>query len=380
MIVAVNKIDRVDPSRVEVVKNDLARYEVLPEEWGGDAIFVPISGKTGQGVDKLLEMIVLQSQLMDLKTDKSKLAVGFILESKLEKGLGPVATLICQQGTLRVGDLFSAGHAYGKVYSIVDSYGQRLKEVGPSVPVQIAGFSELAHAGDHFEVIDKEKYEAIKNIHKPDSSQVAKRSMAEDSINLIIKADNSSSKEALLEQLEKIFVKQKKNLHLVYTGVGNITESDVTLAVDTGARIFGLHVKIEPSAALVAKKNLLNVHQFDIIYKLLEFVEEMIKHREKPKMVTQKVGEAVVRKVFPIKNLGVIAGSYVKEGRFARDGKVIAWRGRKKLGEGLIKSLERDRNPVKEVHAGYEFAFLVEGMEDWEVDDRVECYLEVAEK
>lgn len=379
VIVAINKIDRIDPSRIEVVKSDLARYEILPEEWGGDVVCIPISAKTGKGIDKLLEMIVLQGQLMDLRTNKSKPAVGFILESKLEKGLGAVATLICQEGTLRVGDLFSAGHAIGRVVSIVDSYGKRLKEVGPSLPVQVSGFSELPHAGDHFEVIGKEKYEALKSSHGLVSAPMPKKS-TDQAMNMIIKCDSSSTKEALIESLERIFEKAKKQLNIIYSGVGNVSESDIVLASDTGSQVYGLHVKLEPTAEREAKKNLVRVHLFGIIYKLLEHIQNILEQPEAPKMVSKKIGEAIVRKVFPIKNVGVIAGSYVKEGRISREGHIIAWRGRKKIGEGSIKSLERDRNPVKEVHTGFECAFLVSGIEDWEVDDRVECYLEVSEK
>ncbi|MEX0940334.1 MAG: translation initiation factor IF-2 [Candidatus Babeliales bacterium] len=379
IIVAINKMDKVDSSRLEVIRTDLARYNVLVEEWGGDVIAVPISAKTGDGVDRLLEMVVLQSQLMDLKADLERPASGFVLESRLEKGLGPVATIICQHGILHIGDYFAAGYSIGKATSIIDSYGKRIKKVGPSIPVQIAGFSELPHAGDFFEVISQEKYRKLKNSKDARVAYQAKYIVSDQAIKLIVKTDNSSSQEALLTSLNKLSSKMKKEIYIVHSGIGDITESDVVLATNTGAMIVGLHIKIESNAIQIAQKNIVRIMLFDIIYKLLEHIESIIKAEEPVKMVSKKIGEAVIRKVFQIKNIGVIAGAYVKDGRFAREGRIIAWRGKEKIGEGPIKSLEREKRSVKEVHAGFECAFLVEGIDDWQVDDRAECYINVPE-
>lgn len=375
-IVAINKMDKADPSRVEVVRGDLARYELLPEEWGGDTVCVPISAKLGDGVDKLLEMVSLQAQLMDLKANMDRPAVGFVLESRLEKGRGPVATVICQHGILRIGDYFVAGHAFGKVSSLMNSYGRRISEVGPSVPVLVAGFSELAKAGDFFEVVTQEKFRKIKNSKDVRSTMLARGTVDEDAIRIIIKTDTSSTKEALLESIAKLADKAKKDIYIVHSGIGDIAESDITLATNTGAMIIGLHIKVDPNAVEGAQKNIIRIMRFDIIYKLLEYLEELIKKEEPVKLVSKKIGEAVVRKIFNIKNVGIIAGSYVKDGRFTRDGHVVAWRGKEKIGEGSIKSLQRDKKSVKEVHTGFEFAFLVEGI-DWEIDDRAECFIEV---
>ncbi|MGE0207030.1 MAG: translation initiation factor IF-2 [Candidatus Babeliales bacterium] len=375
VIIAANKMDKVDKNRLEVLRADLARYDLLPEEWGGEVIVVPISAKVGTGVDKLLEMIVLQSQMMDLKTSTKEHASGFILESKLQKGLGAVATVICQKGTLKIGDLFSAGQTYGKVSSLIDSYGTRIKEVGPSVPVQVAGFNEMPHAGDSFEVVAPEKFKALKSSHMHTSLEM-KKALREDTLNIIVKVDSTSSKEALLESIEKISAKHKDKIYIVFSGVGAISESDVVLAANTGSIIIGLHVKVEPNAVVVAQKNMVSIKLFDIIYKLLEDLEVMLKEEEPVKMISRKSGEAVVRKVFAIKNLGTIAGSYCKEGVFSNKGRVVIWRGKEKIGEGPIKSLERDRKSVKDVHAGFEFAFLVDGFNDWQIDDRVECFVE----
>ncbi len=378
IIVAINKVDKVDKARIDIVKRDLAtQHNLLPEEWGGQTIYVPISGKTGLGVDKLLEMIVLQSQLMELQAQSVGNALGFVLESKLEKGRGAVATILTQQGLLKVGDYFIAGKTAGKVSSMVDSYGQRLNSVGASQPVQVAGFNELPEAGDYFEVVDKDTYLKTKQHAAGNRQPGSQRAyQSENDITLIVKTDTNSSKEALLESIAKVSKKSEKGFFVLQSGIGSVSESDVMLAADTGARIITLHVKSEPNAALLAQRNNVSIASFDIIYKLLESLQELSISMAPVKMVRTKVGEAFVRKVFDIKNLGVIAGAYVKQGIFSRDGSVVIWRGAKKIGEGKISSLQRDKNTVKEVHAGYECAFMVEDFRDWEVEDRVECFLE----
>lgn len=379
IIVAINKIDKVEKARVDVVKRDLAtQHNLLPEEWGGQTIYVPISGKTGTGVDQLLEMIILQSQLMELQAQSTGAALGFVLESKLEKGRGPVATILTQHGILKVGDHFVAGKTAGKISSMTDSYGQRVLEVGPSHPVQVAGFNELPEAGDYFEVVDKDTYLKSKQLFGGQRQHAgAQRTyQSENAITLIVKTDTNSSKEALLESIAKISKKSEKGFLVLQSGIGNVIESDVMLATDTGARIITLHVKTEPNAALLAQRNGVMISSFDIIYKLLESLQDLSTSMAPVKMVKTKIGEAFVRKVFDIKNLGIIAGAYVKQGIFTRDGSVAIWRGAKKIGEGKISSLQRDKNTVKEVHAGYECAFMVEDFTDWQVEDRVECFVE----
>lgn len=378
IIVAINKVDKVDKSRVDVVKRDLAtQHELLPEEWGGQTIYVPISAKTGLGIDKLLEMIILQSQLMELKAQSKGKALGYVLESKLEKGRGVVATILTQHGVLKVGDYFTAGKTTGKVSSMVDSFGRRVNEVGPSHPALIAGFDDLPEAGDYFEVVEKDAYLKIKQTGPVVKHALPQRSMQDEkATTLIIKTDTNSSKEALLESIAKLSKKMDKGFVVLQSGLGNVNESDVILAQDTGARIYTLHTKAEPNALLLAQRAKVKIVSFEIIYKLLENLQELSDSLAPVKMVRTKVGEAVVRKVFDIKNLGVIAGAYLKQGIFSRDGMIVAWRGSKKIGEGKITSLQRDKNAVKEVHAGYECAFMVEGITDWQIDDRVECFLE----
>ncbi len=377
MVVAINKIDKVSPAQVETVKSQLSQYELVPEEWGGETIVMPISAKDGTGVDELLEVLVLQAQLMDLKANNTVPARGYILESHLEKGRGPVATVLCLHGMLRVGDYFAAGETTGRVSSLVNSIGERVKEVGPSVPVQIAGLSGLAHSGDLFEVHPQRVIR--KGVPSAQRADLLKRKAAqkgEGDLYVIVKADNASSREAVVDALSRI-TSPHGSVSVIQSGIGDITESDVIFAEDTGARIYGLHVKVQPNAVeLIHKKNVF-VKTFDIIYKLIEEVEELIESRKPVEMMLKKIGEATVLKVFDIKNLGIIAGSIVNDGRFVRDGKVIVYRGKVKVGEGKIKGLQRARKAVKEVHKGFECGFLVDGFDAWEVDDRVECYQEV---
>lgn len=377
IIVAINKIDKATPSQIESVKRELAQHNLVPEAWGGQTIVVPISAKLGTGIDDLLDVVVLQSQIMELTALLDVPARGFILESKLEKGRGPVATVICQNGILHVGDYFIAGNTQGRVSSLIDSNGQRIRQASPSQPVQISGFVELPRVGDIFEVVSAEELKKTRILEKP--SAVIRPVARENALNLIIKTDSISSQEALLNSLSKMSGKTFKEIYVVHVGVGAINESDVILASDTKSIIYGLHTKVEPNSVNLAQKMGVTIRLFDIIYKLLEDVALIAEQGKPVKKVLRKVGEATVLKVFDIKNLGIIAGAQVRQGRFTKDCKVTIWRGKNKIGEGMIKSLQRDRKTVKEVHTGFECAFMVEGFAEWQVDDRVECYLEVAE-
>lgn len=376
IIVAINKIDRVDQQRIDMVKNELAQqHGLLPEEWAGTTIYVPISAKLGTNVDKLLEMIILQAHMMELKADAQAPASGYVLESKVEKGLGVVATVIAQQGTVRIGDHFICGTTSGRVSVLIDSFGTRVAHMGPSLPMQVVGFNEIPEAGDRFEVVSKEAYaQKKKSYEQKISIPVQHRAVNVADIKVIIKTDTISSEEAVVDGILKMSKKLEKGYAIVHTGIGGVSESDVILAADTGARIVTLHVKAEPNAAQLAAQMGVNIQSFDIIYKLLEKLEEDSQKLRAVKLVRKKIGEAVVRKVFDIKDLGVIAGSYVRDGIFTRDGSVVIWRGTRKVGQGPISSLQRDRRAVKEVHSGYECAFMVQDFKEWEVDDRVECF------
>lgn len=379
IVVAVNKMDKVDKTRLEGIRRELAQHDLTPEDWGGDTTVVPISAKEGTGVDNLLEVLILQAQIMGLRSKTSVHGKGYVLESKIEKGHGPVATLLVQHGTVSVGDYFVCGQTTGRVTALVDSFGKRLNTVGASMPVQVSGFSEMPEAGESFEVVTKaQQLSAVSAISKGIKKPMLERiSTPGDVINIIVKTDTHSSREALLGAIAKTSKKFEKKFNVIDASVGGVSESDIALAITTHARIVTLHVKIEPNALALAKKHELPIERFDIIYKLIERLEEIAEGAKVIKKVLKKIGEAEVRKVFDIKKLGVIAGCYVKEGRFVRDGKVIILRGNKKIGEGPIQSLQRDKKVVKEVHANYECAFLVKDFTDWQEGDRVECYQEV---
>lgn len=383
VIVAINKIDKASPAQIENVKKGLAQYDLLPEEWGGQTVIIPISAKLGTGVDNLLEVVSLQAELMELKANLSIPARGYILESKLERGLGPVATVICLHGRLNVKDYFVAGEVSGRINSMINSQGKKVSVAMPSIPVQISGFSALPHSGDPFQVVSKQDLRKGAALEKPTSVAPLIQPAQDKAINIIVKADNASSKEALVNSINKISKKIQKNssqsFTIVHAGIGNIAESDINLAADTQSIVYGFTVKTEPSALSLGKKLKVEVKNFDIIYKLLEDLEEVADSRKEIKYITKKVGEASVLKVFDIKNLGVIAGSIVKNGRITKDCSIKIWRGKQMIGEGKIKSLQKERRTVKEVLAGFECGFIVEGFTDWQIDDRAECYLKVAE-
>ena len=377
IIVAINKADKVDAARIEEIKAQLSKYDLLAEDWGGQTICVPISAKLGQGVDKLLDMILLQAEVLELSADDSMDACGYVLESKFEKGLGPVATFIAQHGIIKIGDYFICGSVYGKVTVLVDSYGKRVQQAGPSVPVQISGLSELPQVGDYLQVVSAEEYRKFKansGIHK---TPAALRAIPEEAINIILKTDNDSSKEALLGSIDQFSKKIEKQVYIVFAGVGNINESDVVLALNTNSIIYAFGVKTDGNASLIASQNSISIRFFDIIYKLLDDLQELIKSRQKVEIKRIKTGEAIVRKIFDIKGVGVISGIYVQDGKIVRGGQAVIWRGSKKIGEGQIKSLQRDKKAMKEIAAGFEGAFIIEGFIDWMVEDRVECFIEV---
>ncbi len=374
IVVAINKVDKVDASRIEVVKRQLAEQDLLPEEWGGEVVCLPISALNGDGVNQLLEMIALQAQLLELRASRQGMAHCYVLESKLERGRGPVATIICQHGMLKLGDYFVSGQTSGRVSSIKNSYGKMLLEAGPSIPVQVAGFKDIPEAGDLFKVVFKSD---IRSSLQQQELRSTSRHYLEGGINILVKVDTNSSKEALLDALHKLSRKSDVGFNVIHSGIGDVSESDVELAYSTGTKIIGLHVKAETNASVLAQKRKVSIQLYDVIYKLLETLEAQAEAAKEVVMVRSKIGEATVRAVFDIKGVGVIAGSYVQDGIFSKKGFVVAWRGKEKIGEGPITSLQRDKKNVKEVHAGYECGFVVEGIIEWEVDDRVECFINV---
>lgn len=381
VVVAVNKADKIDPSRIDIVKRQLAQQDLLPEDWGGQVVVVPISAKTGQGIDTLLEMVVLQAQLLELRAEVNTPYKGYVLESKMEKGRGAVATVLGKHGTLRIGDYFSCGDTTGKVTSLVRSSGQATQVAGPSVPVLVAGFDGQAQVGDYFKVVEKEEWRQVKAATVTPLSMGAasanQRPSQDDTILLLVKVDTNSSREALLDAIEKVARNSPVGISVVASSIGFITESDVELAYTTGAYIIGLHTKAESKALYLAQQRNVSIKLFDIIYKLLEYLEQYAESKRTQEYVSQKSGEAVVLKVFDIKNVGVIAGCRITDGKFTKDGSVVVWRGRYKIGEGKITSLQREKRTVKEVMVGFECGIGVEGVIDFLPDDRIECFIQI---
>jgi len=392
IIVAINKVDKVDrDSSIERVKRQLAQHDLLPEDWGGQIICVPISAKSGEGVEELLEMITLQSQMMELKADPKAAARGFILESKQEKGFGPVATVICLNGTIKIGDHFVCGSSVGKVRLLINSLGKRVLSAGPSIPVQVIGFDNFVSLGDWLTVVSPQDYLKEKALRKKDSavsSSGISPSLGADKaktqgIPLIIKTDTHGSREAILGAIKKINKTHPDipfNFQIIYSGIGDIIERDVDLAAHSGALIMALHVKMEKNATALAREQVVEVKEFGIIYQMTEFLEELLKEHEPKITIRKKVGEAVVRKVFDLGKRGVIAGCYVSDGLVPKDGVVVCIRNNDEIGEGKIVSLQRERKNVKEVHSGHECGFITDSFHGWQVEDAVHIFLEEKKK
>ncbi len=394
IIVAINKIDKMQaPTAIETIKRQLAQHELMPEDWGGQTIVAPISAKTGQGVDNLLELIVLQSQLMELKADPAAPVKAFVLESKVERGYGPVATVICMEGTLKLGDYFTCGGSTGKVRLLINSLGVKVPSIGPSVPAQVVGFDSFNSMGDWLVVVSQDVYAKAK------ANKLAEQTMPADngsvqtilqagakkprSINLIIKTDTRGSKEALagcIEKLSKLGKEVKCPIHVVASGIGDISEGDIDFAENTNSIIVGLLVKQEKNAVTLARQKNVTVILHQIIYHLVEELEKMLESKKEVEIVWNKVGEAVVKKIFDIKGTGVIAGCYMRDGILARDHKVVCMRDGRKIGEGKVSSLQRDKKPVKEVHSGFECGFTCDNFNDWAEGDTVLSYMQVKEK
>lgn len=384
IIVAVNKIDRASVKQIEAVRADLSNRGLVPEEWGGDAIYMPISALKGDGVDQLLEMIILRAQMADLRAFTDVPAICYVLESRLERGRGPVATVICRNGILRVGDSFLCGDTQGRISSLYNAYGKSVQQIGPSDPAQVAGFSELPRAGDVLQVVPSAELRAEARRVRATAvserkTQALVQSMREDAIRIVLKTDTMSSKEVLVSALEKLSGRTYAGIAILSAGIGPIVESDVEFAADTGSYVYGLHVKSDQKTTHLAQELGVQVYTFDIIYKLLEQIEELAQRGKPVKKVIKKIGEALVLKVFDIKKLGIVAGARVIDGICTKTSSVKVFRGNRCVGKGLITSLQRDRNMVKEVRKGYECAFMVDTYDDWQVDDRIECYDEVKE-
>ena len=380
IIVAINKVDKVNEAQIEKVKLQLSQYGLTAEEWGGDTIMVKVSAKTGSGVDELIDMIVLQSEMMELRTNLNISACGYVLEAKVEKGRGPVATFIAQHGTLKIGEFFVCGKTIGKVISLKNCDGESVVSAGPSVPVSVSGFEDMPQAGDYLRVVAEVEYRQLKQEgvvkifnNGLSLSEVVK---SEAKIKILLKSDTSSSGEAVVDSIKKLSQKAGENVLIVGSEIGDINERDISYADSVGAQVFGFGVKINTAAAAMAKGVGVVVHLFGIIYQLTEHLEQFLEKNKPVKIIKKRVGEAEVRKVFDIKGVGVIAGIYVKSGKLVRGALAVVLRHGKKIHEGPITSLQSDRKSMKEITSGHEGAFIIEGYTDWVELDMVECFIE----
>ena len=389
IIVAVNKMDKpqANPDRV---MNELVEYGLISEEWGGDTIFVPISALKGEGIDELLENILLVTEMQELKANPNRLALGTVIEAKLDKGRGAVATLLVQNGTLNVGDPLVVGNTFGRVRAMINDRNKNINVAKPSTPVEITGLQDVPNAGDRFVVFGDEKtarqigekrqQQYIETTRQANSAvsldtlfEQMKQGEMKD-LNIIIKADVQGSVEALAMSLAKIDV-EGVNVRIIHTGVGAINESDITLAVASNAVVIGFNVRPDNNAKQMAQTEQVDIRLHSIIYKVIEEIEAAMTGLLDPEFVEKVIGLAEVRQVYKVSKIGTIAGAYVTEGKVSRDGKVRVIRDSVVIYEGEIDTLRRFKDDVKEVQSGYECGMTVENFNDIKEGDVFEVYI-----
>ena len=389
IIVAINKIDKVG-ANVDRVKQELSEYELIPEDWGGSTVMVPVSAHTGEGIDTLLDMILLTADVLELKANPNRNARGVIIEAKLDRGRGVVATALVQKGTLHVGDYMAAGASFGRIRAMSDDHHKRVKQAGPSVPVEILGLSEVPNAGEIFNVLDSDKearsyaqtfVEESKSKLLDETrartklgnvfDQIKAGSMKE--LDLIVKADVQGSVEAVTSALEKLS-NDEVIVKVIHGGVGAISESDVVLASASNAIIIGFNVRPDTVAKNMAEDEGVDIQIYSVIYNAIEDVEGAMKGMLEPVYEEQVIGHAQVRQIFKASGVGNIAGSYVLDGQVERGCKVRIHRGKDMIWEGNLGSLKRFKDDVKEVKAGYECGLVFDGFADIQVDDEIEAY------
>ncbi|MCK4499152.1 translation initiation factor IF-2 [Candidatus Babeliales bacterium] len=390
IIVAINKVDKEGvEGNIESIKRQLAQHDVLVEDWGGETVCTLVSAKTGHGVDELLEMIVLQTQMMDLKADPNIPASAFVLESKVERGYGSTSTVIVSEGTLKRGDSFICGNgATGRVRLLLDSADRRIDEAGPSIPVKVVGFDVPAAPGGWLKVVSSSAYAKARST-KPGSQRRAEEptsfgeTIVEEEVTpLIIKADTHGSCDAVEYALKGLCQKNKDvgaRLKILSNTVGDIMEGDVLRAENAGATIVGFNIRVERNALSSAQLSDVKILIHHIIYHLIEDVEKFVMSRVTVVKKYKQCGKAEVRKVFDMKGRGIIAGCYVTDGVVRRGNKVVCMRGEEKIGEGTISSLQKERKVVKDTIAGYECGFICEDFKEWQVGDIALCLEEETE-
>jgi translation initiation factor IF-2 len=397
ILVAVNKIDKPE-ANVLRVKQQLASLGLTPEEWGGEVIFVEVSALTGEGIDELLEMLTLQAEILELKANPNKPAVGVVLEARLSEGRGPVATVLIQEGTLHKEDSILCGHTYGRARSILDGRGNQLKSATPSMPVQITGLSDVPETGSRFYVmkgLQEAKEIAEERQRKMWASSLAagRKHLTLDSLyenirqgkvkklNMILKADTKGSLEVLTKSLQEISTEEVM-VDILHKGVGGINESDVDLADASDAIIIGFHVVPEEKARQLAKDKGVEVNLYQVIYQVTDDIRAALEHRLEPEKREVVLGHMTVRKVFKISRVGTIAGCYVTDGRIPRTAMVRIIRNNVVIYTGRIESLKRFKDDVAEAKEGFECGAKIENYDDVKVDDEIEAFTieEVARK
>lgn len=389
IIVAVNKIDK-PAANPQHVMQELTEYELIPESWGGDTIFVEISAKFGQNIDELLEMILLVAEVEDLKADPTQRAIGTVIEARLDKGKGPVATLLVQQGTMSVGDPIVVGNTFGRVRVMTNDLGRREKTAGPATPVEITGLNDVPQAGDRFVVFEDEKTARAAGEERAKRALVQQRAVTHrvtldnlfdslkegelKAVNVIIKADVQGSAEALSASLQKIDVAGVR-VNIVHSAVGAVNESDVTLAAASNAIIIGFNVRPTPQAKQQAELESVQIRLHRIIYKAIDEIETAMKGMLDPEYEEKITGQMVIRETYKVSKVGTIAGCYVLEGSIKRDSGVRVIREGIVIYEGQLASLKRFKDDVKEVKMGFECGAMIEKFNDIKVDDIIEAFI-----
>ena len=389
IVVAINKIDKPS-ANIDRVKQELTEYELIPEDWGGSTICVPVSAHTGEGIKELLEMVLLTAEVMELKANPNRRARGLVIVAELDKGKGPVATVLVQKGTLRVGDPIAAGSAYGKVRAMMDDQGRRVKEAGPSMPVEILGLNDVPNAGEVFVGCKNDKdarsfaetfisQNKIKKLEETKSkmslddlfNQIQEGNLKE--LGIVVKADVQGSVEAIKQSLVKLS-NEEVVVKIIHGGVGAINESDVTLAAASNAIIIGFNVRPDATAKETAEREGVDVRLYRVIYNAIEDVEAAMKGMLEPVFEEKVLGHAEVRQTFKASGVGTIAGSYVLDGTFERDCQARIVRDGVVIYDGKLASLKRFKDDVKEVKAGYECGFVFERFNDVKEGDQVEAF------
>ncbi len=388
IIIAANKIDK-PTADLDKVKKGLADQEILVEEWGGDVALVPVSAKTGLGIDSLLETIILSAELKELKANPDRMARGIIVEAKLDKGKGPVATVLVQSGTLKVGDYLVAGTITGKVRAMIDDKGRNVKTAGPSIPVSVLGLEAVPNAGDSIFAVEEAKLSTLvaserRNKEREDMIRESQKVSLDDlfskvssgdlkNLNLIVKADVQGSVEAVKQSLLELSNEEVK-VNVIHAAVGAISETDVSLADSSNSIIIGFNVRPDSKAKALAEQSKIDVKLYRVIYEAIEDIKKALKGMLKPKFSEVYLGKAEVRETFKITNVGMVAGCYVVEGKILRSGKLRIYRNDIMICEGNVMQLKRFKDDVKEVQQGYECGMSIENFNDIKVGDFIECY------